>query len=285
MGVPISVKICVYSLKDETGEFTVVMLRHVHSHENGQKDHVDDQAYENCKRDEAHFRSSNVVTDLAHEWSDYHIEETVVNQYDNGDDKGEGCAKLRVNYVRFANFTCLRILVIQSELLSLFQRYLIEAIGSVRLECCQQPSVLIFIITEAGQRAVDVLRHEGILVFGFVKRFPGIVGLLLVLDSGKIWDLVANLHFWVIVVHMQAIMVQLAVKLFILLNVSNTLLHLRLEFVCEKQHDTQNQHDDEEFHVLLAIGVFHVLPEVVRRHLRSLKLNRLSEDVNISLVA
>lgn len=161
---------------------------------------------------------------------------------------------------------------------------MIEAIGSVRLECSQQSSVLIFVITEAGQRAVDVLRHEGILVFGFIKRFPSIVSFLLVLDSSKIWNLVANLHFRVIVVHMQAIMVQLAVKLFILLNVSDTLLHLRLEFVSEKQHNTQNQHDDEEFHVLLAIGVFHVLPQVVRRHLRSLKLNRLSKDVNISLI-
>lgn len=78
-----------------------------------------------------------MVTDLAHKWSNYHIEEAVVYEYHNRDNKGKRCAELRVNDIGFANFTCLRILVIQSEFLSLFQRYLIEAIGSVGLECCQ----------------------------------------------------------------------------------------------------------------------------------------------------
>lgn len=80
-------------------------------------------------------------------------------------------------------------------------------------------------------------------------------------------------------------MEQLAVKLFILLDVSYALLHLRLEFVSEKQDNTQNQHDDKKFDVLLAIGVFHVLPEVVRRHLCSLKLNWLSKNIHIGLIA
>lgn len=146
-----------------------------------------------------------MISNLLDEWANYHVEEAVVDQDHDGDDEGERRTKLRIDDVRFADFTRLWVIVVQSQFVPLFQGDLVEAIGSILLESSQESVCLVFIVAEACQSTVDILGHHRILVFGRIELFPGIVGLFLVLDSRKLRNLVAHFDVWIVVIQVQAI--------------------------------------------------------------------------------
>jgi len=177
----------------------------------------------------------------------------------------------------------------------------------------------VLIITEAGERTIDILSHCLSFVSWLVEVFPSMVCFLLILDFCVMWyflnhsrfflkhsciflsSCISSFHFgqcfliniWILdiifiiiiqVLIRQTIMKKCAIELFVIVKVTHRLLHIKLNSIAKEENNTKAAHDKPKHISLSSFGIRHIFPNIVWWFWSTLYLNFFPKNLQLCII-